>query len=238
MSLNIVVEFVGAPAAGKTTLSKAVADRLSETVDYVWEPTRAIGTQTRSQRVGNKVRYVTEYAFCAPITSFGMVQKMSQTAQQNHSDTIRVSFNWLYVCGLSRCTGDELTLLDQGVFQALWSIGYSSELDWKRALRALTVPSSVLPDFLVVVTADEATLTDRLGADHRSETRVAESEMSDIRRAIAGVEALQDLLDEYASAMRGDGYIVVDNSEGADFDETVSEVVSTIQALADEQVTE
>ena len=222
MSETFTIEFVGPPAAGKTTLSAAVTTQLRAQGYACSEPTKAIGTHDRAVRIPKKLRLLAERLIRTPKTCLRDASAIYHTKQRQHRDTVRVLFNWLYVCGLSRHKTDEIAVFDQGLFQALWSIGFRSELPWADSIRSVHLPEPISPDFVVLVRADADTLKRRLGASHDSETRVTDRD--DIQRGIDGIDHIETLLAEQTDSMAGPGYITVDNSGATDIDSVANTV--------------
>ena len=232
MSDTFTIEFVGPPAAGKTTLSAAVTKRLTAQGYTCSEPTRAIGTRDRPPRIAKKLRLVAEHGIRAPTASLRDARAIHHTKQLQHRDTVRVLFNWLYLCGLSRHATDDIAVFDQGLFQALWSIGFRSELPWEDSVRSVHLPETLRPDFVVLVRADADSLRRRLGDLHDSETRVADRD--DIQRGIEGIDHIETLLAEQTESMAGPGYITVDNSTEADVDSVAKAVHDELRTVLDE----
>lgn len=232
MSDTFTIEFVGPPAAGKTTLSAAVTKQLRERGYTCSEPTKSIGTRDRPARIAKKLRLVAEQIIRAPKTSLRDARAIHRTRQPQHRDTVRVLFNWLYVCGLSRHATDDIAMFDQGLFQALWSIGLRSELPWADSIRSVHLPELIRPDFVVLVRADADSLRRRLGASHDSETRVTDRD--DIGCGIDGIDHIETLLAEQTDLMVGPGYITVDTSTEADVDSVADTVRNKLVRVLEE----
>ena len=231
MSNTFTVEFIGPPAAGKTTLSAVVTKQLREQGYTCSEPTRAVGTRDRIARIKKKLRLVAEQMICAPKTSFRDARAIHRTKQTKHRDTVRVLFNWLYVCRLYCHVTDDIAVFDQGVFQALWSIGFRSELPWEDSIRSVRIPETIRPDFVVLIRADTDSLRRRLGDTHDSETRVVDK--NDIQYGIDGIDHIQKLLSAQSDSMAGPGYTTVDNSTEADADSVAGTVRDELLTVLD-----
>jgi thymidylate kinase len=229
----LVVEFVGAPAAGKSTLSAAVADRLESAGYHCNEPARLIGNRETISRLAVKSWFAAKRLVHAPAWSVFDALAIHRTDQQQDWQMLKLIFNWQFVCSLQSITPDGITLSDQGVFQALWSIGYRSNLNWEDAIRSVTIPESALPDFVVIVKVDVETITGRLGTDHSSKTRVQRSELADIRNSIDGIDHIQELIHDYTNSMQSTGYIEVDNANNEILEPTVKTVSNKIQLIAE-----
>lgn len=189
------VEFVGPPAVGKTTLARAVGDHLTDRLDApISVPTDTVASRGTARRILTKLGYALWRFFRAPGRSLADLRAISRTDQQTPGDTLSVALNWQYVCAISgRASG--LVLLDQGLYQALWSVGYRSGRPWNESLRCLTVPESLRPDFVVVVRADRETVAQRLH-NREGDSRV---DSSTLDHAIAGIDRLETVLDEHGT---------------------------------------
>lgn len=227
MGGNIVVEFVGPPAAGKTTLSKAVGQELKKTGYNVHLPATKIAEHSTFKRIVTKVPIAIQWFVSKPTTTVPNTFFILRSNQKDFRNYTKLVLNWHLVCGLHSRSNAEVTLLDQGVFQALWAIGYESELGWEEAIRCVEVPESAIPDIVVVVKTDEHVLADRLGPSHESKARVSRSNQENIRRAIQGANLVSDLLNEYAERSQVE-YIKIDNSRDKQLDDLVNSIVQSI----------
>jgi hypothetical protein len=110
-------------------------------------------------------------------------------------DVVRLLYNWLYVVGLLRRarTRAGVELLDEGIYQLLWSVGFVGD---ERAVRELssTVP---LPDVVVMVEAPleliQARLVSRGSRDGRLD-RMGDTERHAV--LVRGADLLNELLPE------------------------------------------
>lgn len=193
MPSPITIEFVGPPSAGKTTLSRTLADRLRSEGYAVQEPTRTIAERERLRRIATKSRYGLDRLVSHPRATLADIRSIHATDQHRIRDFLSVSFNWQYVCGRSGRGNHDVCLLDQGVLQALWSVGYRSKRDWYTVFETVGIPKASRPDLVVFVMASEETLLERLGSRTDNASRVPPAETA-IARSHTGIERLQDYL--------------------------------------------
>lgn len=228
------VEFCGAPGAGKTTLATAVAERLDGAGHAVDSPARRIASTQRPRRIAAKALLGARRALREPTATAAEVRTLARTDQQGLADLVRVTFNWQFVRELACRHGTggdarahDVILYDQGIFQALWSVGFSAADDWA-AMRRLTLPAGCLPDLLVVVRADAGTLAARLAEREGGDTRVEETRHT-VERSIVGIDHLQDLAAEYERAGGRPAVLVVENSTPGPPEAVVERVTGAIE---------
>ena len=198
------MEFVGLPGAGKSALSRQVAVLLQAQGLVVSEPTDRLNQISLASRTLTKVGYGIGAAAAAPLTSARWLRIFGRTGQRSLADTGRVALNWFFLVGLIRglTRRPGVHLLDQGIFQGLWSVGYAAR---DEAVAGREIDSAVLtalpPRILVIVVETSPdTLRRRLhqrpGGDSRLERDLATSESAgSLTRATATFAGLQALLD-------------------------------------------
>ena len=172
---SLIVEFVGLPGVGKSTLSRRTAVELTSDHSRVTEPISRIDDRSGLHRIISKGRFAAEHAIRSPRTAFETIRTIRATEQPTTTDHVRVSFNFQYVAGVVTRARLALgvTLFDQGPYQALWSIGLRSPIDWGDLLDRFENPlSRIAPDLVVLVEADTETIADRLRSREGGDTRV------------------------------------------------------------------
>jgi thymidylate kinase len=124
--ISFVVEFVGLPGAGKSTLSHAVADALRASGEIISEPTYDI-TRGRDRR-RRKAVLAARTLLRHPWLSVVGLRQIFATRQMTLRDFGFGAFNFLYICGLMEKIAREpgIHFLDQGYFNALWTIRFSA----------------------------------------------------------------------------------------------------------------
>lgn len=123
---SFVVEFVGLPGAGKSTLSHALANALRANGEIVTEPTYEI-TRGRDRR-WRKAIFAAHTLLRHPRLSVVGLNQILVSRQRTLRDLIFGAFNFLYICGLMKKIAREpgIHILDQGFFGALWTIRFSA----------------------------------------------------------------------------------------------------------------
>ena len=189
-----IVEFIGLPGAGKTTLSRKVATHLSHE-QRVHEPTRTIETYATARRVGTKLKYTLDSAIHDPRTTYKTTKGVVTTKQASLSDLVRVTFNLQYVTGVTNRHRKKpgICLLDQGPYQALWSVGFRSARGWTAVLDSVDYPTRLRPDLAICVDVTESTIEDRLTNRSDGDTRFV-PDTDAFEHGIDGYERLKSRL--------------------------------------------
>lgn len=126
---GFVIEFTGLPGSGKSTLAHALADRLRQASDLVSEPTYDLNHRsTRWHRVATKTRCIVRCVLTQPLGSLEAILAIARTGQRSLRDLTNTTLNMLYICGLRQMVAGRpgIQVLDQGVVQQVWSIGFSA----------------------------------------------------------------------------------------------------------------
>lgn len=185
----MLVEFLGLPGVGKSTLARDVAARL--TAQGV--PAKAAFTQGSGlvDRLTHKAAFVVREICARPVGAMTTLKAVAATRQQTRQDFGRMAFNLLFARYLLQRDRppDCVVLLEQGIGQAFLSLGLRAKVDsWADATSCLPAAMPV-PDMLVLVEADLDTVTDRLAARPGQASRIETGADID-RELLARFEAL------------------------------------------------
>jgi broad-specificity NMP kinase len=184
--LGLVVEFLGLPGVGKTTLALEVAKLLPDL------PVRSAyghlsGRNWVARRLSN-ARDIARLALEHPRYVAQTVRVIRASGQRTPYDGLKVTNNWLNVSALTLASrrAPGITLFDQGTFQALWSVGYSAEEEARPACLTRLGALMPKPNLLVLVAADLTTVQRRLRARGGRESRLAtRAEATQLREVAA-----------------------------------------------------
>lgn len=184
---GFVVEFIGLPGVGKTTLALEVAKLLGHTLPVQSAYSRVGGRSWMARRLRN-TRDIVGLGLRRPRYVVRTARAIRASGQRSLYDGLKVTNNWLSVSALTvgSARTPHVTLFDQGMFQALWSVGYSAEGAGR--LERLTHLGTLMPkpDLLVPVSAELATVVRRLQARGGRESRldgVSHAEATPLRDA-------------------------------------------------------
>ncbi len=227
--MSIVVEFVGLPGVGKTTLSRAVAAELTSRSEKVHEPIHKRDTYSTSRRVASKARLASRSLRTNPKTALTTTQSVLQTDQQSLSDLIRVLFNLHYVTGVTTTSKSRIgvTLLDQGVFQGRWSVGFRSSQPITEAIKTVDIPTRLTPDLVVFVEASDSTIANRLTSRTNGDTRFTPN--TDVfERAQEGYTIIKSLFETAPDSPRS---ITIENETQERLTPNAEHIADVIQSL-------
>ena len=123
------VEFVGLPGAGKSEVSRAVAKVLRARRLAVFEPSYELDHATPpAERRSSKLWLAVRAWAQSPRQSRFWLRTLVRSRQESRRRLGDAAINWFYLLGSAqRCAGvPGIHVFDQGLLQALWSIGYAA----------------------------------------------------------------------------------------------------------------
>ncbi len=209
---GFVVEFLGLPGVGKTTLALEVAKLLLDL------PVRSAYGHVRGRnwvvRRLYSTRDIVRLALQRPHYVVRSARAIQDSRQRSRYDGLKVTNNWLNVSALTVASGraPHITLFDQGMFQALWSVGYSAAAAERSPQLADLGALMPRPDLVILLRADLATVRRRLHARGGQESRldaVTHAEASQLEAAAA-------LLDALLTVARAEAVALLEVDAGAD----------------------
>ena len=240
----LVVEFVGLPGVGKSHATRLVAARLA-----------AVGTPARSSalrinhELGRWRRVLYKSGICAaealgrPGRAARVGRALIGSGQQSRLDVVRFLYNWLFLVGLLRRarTRPVVELLDEGIYQLLWSIGFAGS---ERVIRDCSstflkgpAPAVPMPDVVVVVEAPLGLILARLASRKSRAGRLDRMEAAERQAALVrGADLLTELLSENVSLggeVSGPLLRRVRNGGSAELDADVAALVDELVSLAE-----
>ncbi len=192
----MLIEFVGLPGAGKTTMSRNVAELLLDRQLTVDETTYELSHRYhRLPGLLVKFAHLTRYAVAHPRLAFSNSARIAATRQATLRDLGKSIFNWMFIASLAsrKRSPARIMILDQGVAQAMWSIGFAAQREtWLDDLCARAQTSAHKPDLLIHVRADFQKIGDRLAtrAQHLSRMDTLGRDHNVLQRAEAHGDAI------------------------------------------------
>jgi thymidylate kinase len=233
----ILVEFLGLPGAGKSAVSRRLAQALLARSLTVDEPSRVLSHGIGpARRMLRKVLRVSIEVLGRPLAAAATARVVACSGQPSTVGAAHLWFNWLLVTSLARHARRSIGvhLLDEGPAQGAWSVALEGDAASARALLE-RLPTEARPDLLVVVDARPVVVAGRIrartGSDSRLDQRL-ESEPDLLDRGIAaliGVRALLESLPERGGTTR---VIVLDNDQASDLERGARELADRVEAIA------
>jgi thymidylate kinase len=205
----VLVEFFGLPGSGKSTLSRLVADRLRTRGLCVEEVTYELGHQRRElARLFAKLSILSRFLAARPRHALTASVRVAGTRQETWSDLGKSLFNWLFIASLAaqKRSPVRITMLDQGIAQALWSVDFAARQQTGLNLLLVEVQRTALvPDLIIHVRTDLRVLGDRLAARTSRFSRL--DALARDRPALRRAEARGDAI---LARLRADGARVIE----------------------------
>lgn len=162
----MLIEFFGLPGAGKSTLSQLVSSELRVQGIAVDEATYVVDHRCgRALRLAKKGMGLVRYAATRPYNAFGELRQIVATQQAASRDLSRSISNWMFIASIAarRRDRNSVVLLDQGVAQAIWTIGFSArQRNWLDLFFRNTDLDALMPDAIIRVNASQAVTANRL----------------------------------------------------------------------------
>lgn len=230
MAVHSVVEFVGLPGVGKSTLSHRIAERFAASGGRVRQPARRFAHERgQASRRLLKGLVVLRHFLAHPRESMRAVRAIAATRQPDPRTRLLVTLNWLFVLALTRRSRrlPGLHLLDQGVLQAVWSVALDGDMDRALALLDGLRPGVELPDVVVVVEAALPTVHGRILGRPSRDSRLDRDEQRAPDLLERGREILARIRQRLAALPRP-LVVAATNENDGDLDRLAGEVLAAI----------
>lgn len=239
---SLLIEFLGLPGSGKTTLARRVAAMLHA----ARIPARLVDpeAETRhSQASMGLHRLISEIRLLKPTLRATLREPkfvlrlggaIFRSDQPTIRDSLKVLNNWFRVrTALIRSGRDPgVHIFDQGLFQAWWAVEFMAGTQAKME-PFLQGHSSVLPDILIVLRAGPATIQRRLrerpGEVSRLERQMT-TDRSAIPKAVSAFDEVRAGLLGTAMDEAGSRILVVDADRDASLEQNAQRLVREIRA--------
>jgi thymidylate kinase len=230
------VEFFGLPGAGKSTLSKRVAEIMSRAGIAVDQPMYVLAHQApRYKRIAIKSFYVLKGLCLHPDYTIRSAKAILRTKQNSIADLVLVLFNWLFVSSFIRHprSREAVRLLDRGLFQALWSVGFSARQPESLAnMFSELAPVLPLPDIVIVVEVEPPIAAQRMSTRVCHDSRVKQAPphaASSLTRAQVTVAEVKAILRIIAAGRWAMVTLEVENKQPDDLDCNAQRIARTIR---------
>jgi len=174
-----------------------------------------------------------------PWSSLLSLRALCGTRQPSFPIFIKMTFNWLLVSSLLRRTEavPAVYLFDQGIFQALWSIGLDARPGAIRDMGRVVLERVPLPDVVAVLEAELATIAGRLNSRSGHESRADAWHPDDTEafaRSSVMLEQIKALMRDGTRRRESPLVIRVQNDTNADLETNALRLAAEIQRLTGE----
>jgi adenylate kinase family enzyme len=156
---NLVIEFIGMPGSGKSTLCDQVYNDLKNEYDII-NFTSEITKKNKSSRIIIKLYYFFTFFLMHPSLFIKLLTKIYRTEQKTLRDFVKVSFNLYFILGVLEKKDNIIILFDQGILQAFWSIYFNSKRN--KNIDIVKLLKYYFPDLVVEVSVRKEILKNRL----------------------------------------------------------------------------
>ncbi len=183
---GFIVELCGLPGVGKSSLARDVAAGSAERGDGVAMPTAAIGPEVGAvRRIGRKLRLVTEESLRRPVSSGEAAWRIARSGQGGIGP---VASRWVQWEATQRLMAEARStpgvhLFDEGVTQALWSLGLRGDSSATLGALGATTGRWDHPDLIAVLDRPIETVDARLRRRGSRHSRLQDSTDDALRRA-------------------------------------------------------
>lgn len=229
----VSVEFFGLPGVGKSTLSNRIAEILSENEIPVEQNAYILSHQmNRLKRVLFKLLYVTKELVFHPYYTFVSIKTILMTQQKSAVDLVKVVFNWFFVSSLIRSNREYngVRLFDEGIFQALWSIGFSGKEESLAIMEAL-FPMMPLPQIIIVPEASLATVKLRMSGRQHHDSRLEKGSTELLELADSLFSETKDILKRLSEQRKDLHLSCVINEKEADLEGNAKTLAAEIEHI-------
>jgi thymidylate kinase len=166
--LPIIIEFLGTPGSGKSTLSHRVALRLRTMGILNKEPSYDLDQKNAILRQNIKLYKAIKHLIFKPVISLRTIREVVQSDQRRIGDVVNLVVNLLYISEYIRKSKrtNAVYIFDQGIYQALSSILYSAQktIPWENhhVLQMIKKMIAHCKYVVILVYADTATVLSRM----------------------------------------------------------------------------
>jgi hypothetical protein len=229
-STGLVVELCGLPGAGKSSLAALTVEAFRQRGVVVPDPAGGVGPQMSSMlRATGKSALVAGAVLRQPGSALRSAMAVGESQQPSSSDALHRWVQWTVAQERVRRARRmrQTALLDEGVVQALWSMGLFGDVE--PMLRTITRRRGgyAQPDLTVVLEVPSDVAAERLTTRGSAHSRVQSVPPGHLESTLRrGKELLDSILSSVAGGF-SDGAIARVDGSGAP---PVSELVGLIDA--------
>jgi thymidylate kinase len=233
---RLIVELAGIPGSGKSRRARTIAERLAARGVSVALPQAALAPSVPTTlRLARKGVACAAAAAAAPGTTARVVRGIVASRQPGPGDLAGRAVQWLVAESVARrgARGTGVSLVDEGLLQALWSIGLRGDV--QPVLAALDAsPPTRRADLLVVVRVEPDVALARLAARRSRHSRTQLLDEAERRAELRRGAALLDELTTWWAGSGTGAVLTLDggSDEGDDHARLLDRICATAGARA------
>lgn len=221
----MIIEFIGLPGSGKTSISKGISSELKNNKNKVLCPSNMIGVKPVPVRISIKLFYTLLALFASPLITTRYISFLFASKQNSLSDFIKNLLNILYNHGLYIQYRNKpyIVLMDQGILQGLWSIVYTSTKKVNLSNRI------ALPPLCFSIKCSFDSQYSRLKKRPGNQSRVEKNNEVNKKNYIKSMNILEQIEKNYNEKCR---FVSLENEK--EMDEVIHQALSALKKLDSE----
>lgn len=229
-----IVEFCGLPGAGKSYVAERLVAALADRGVNARISDGGVGPDVdRFRRLSRKLRWAVRHGLAQPVASVRVSARI-HSGQGDLASSLSRSVQWLVTQGLfdaaSRGTG--IHVFQEGVVQALWSIGLRGDTTHILGLLEDDRVPFVGPDLVVAIDASASTIRRRLGERLSHHSRTQDLHGAELEAELGrGADLLGDLLEWWAMGQGRCRVERVNNNVDGELELGLGSVVRSTESL-------
>ena len=156
------------------------------------------------------------------------MKMVSKSGQKTKWDWVVVLFNWIFMRSMyNRSFRDGIILVDQGMFQAVWSTLLSAEN--KISVEEIISGSRAgFPNVLCVIDVSRETMEQGIKERNTNDSRLEKTDQEESKQLLDKGIAVHELIMDYIRKNRCE-YVIVDNNDRDDsIDKAIKEIADRI----------
>ena len=224
--MSKIIEFYGLPGSGKTFIK----DRLKKVLEEkgVKQIDDKLKKRNKLMRIVYKLFIACQEFIAYPGRFFSLMKMVSKSGQKTKWDWAVVLFNWILMRSLyNRPFRDGIILVDQGMFQAVWSTLLNAENEIS-VEDIISESRAGFPNVLCVVDVSRETMEQGIKERDTNDSRLEKTDKEESKQLLDKGIAVHELIMDYITKNRCE-YVIVDNNDRDDsIDKAVQELADRI----------
>jgi adenylate kinase family enzyme len=226
----VIIEFIGLPASGKTTIAKEFNNKISESSKVIY-PLYSLYKKNWIHR--NLYKTIFVILFCIP--QFNLMKKVIslviKSRQIQVADNFRLIFNFLFFLSIREKykNNNNIVIFDEGLVHHIWAVSVNSKFP-----NPYVLFSEIINKIDLTVKVDcpldliKARMERRIDTNNRHFNFINNIERID--------DTMQNVIEYYLAENYITKYISIDNSNQEDINFNVLKIVSQVLIEKNERV--